>query len=210
MLSRLTRFIEHHPKIHRGALRAWRLFPPRLAGYLKGHMTRNWVVGAVAVMVDLSVEPPEVLLVEHSYRTKGSWGLPGGSLESVPGDPSKSRPDASPDDVIEEAVRQEIWEELGFDVDVDHLIRVDAIPFVAEEPGPYRLDFYFRCYPEGGFEALRRKIRSEALAPKSPEISQIRLVPLKDLEAYDLYSSDVRFLYEDLPRIEPGLGDFQH
>lgn len=205
MLAWLTRFIEHHPSLHRSAVRVWRLFPPRLAGFLKGQMTRSWVVGAVAVMVDEAASPPEVLLVEHSYRPKGAWGLPGGSLESIPGDPGHSRSDASPDDVIESAVRQEIREELGIGITVDHLIRVDAIPYVVEEPGPYRLDFYFRCVPEGGFGALRARLKSGGLEPNSPEIRQIRLVPLSDLRDYDLYSSDVRFLSEDLPRLEPGL-----
>ena len=64
---------------------------PRLAGFLKGRLARNWLVGAVAVMVDTDVVPPEILLVEHSYRRRGTWGLPGGSLESIPGDPSAPR-----------------------------------------------------------------------------------------------------------------------
>jgi hypothetical protein len=33
----------------------------------------------------------------------------------------------------------------------------------------------------------------------------MRLVPLPDLNDYDLYSSDARLLREDLRRLEPGL-----
>jgi len=81
MFAWLARFIERHPNLHRSSLLVWRLFPPRLAGFLKGLLARKWLVGAVAVMIDENTSPAEVLLVEHSYRLKGAWGLPGGSLE---------------------------------------------------------------------------------------------------------------------------------
>src|SRR6266704_1120130 len=107
MFTWLARFIERHPNLHRLSLLVWRLLPPRLAGF------RKWLVGAVAVMIDESTSPLEVLLVEHSYRAKGAWGLPGGSLESTPGDPTRPRNDTLPDEVIESALRREISEELG-------------------------------------------------------------------------------------------------
>ena len=156
-------------------------------------------------MIDEKTSPPEILLVEHSYRPKGAWGLPGGSLESISGNPKTPRNDASPDDVLESTLRREVWEELGIDITSIRLLRVDAIPYVVEEPGPYRLDFYFRCVPHQGFAALRRDLSSGKIKPRSPEIKQIRFVPLTDLRKYDLYSSDIRFLLEDLPRLEPTL-----
>jgi 8-oxo-dGTP pyrophosphatase MutT (NUDIX family) len=205
MFTWLTRFIEHHPNLHRLSLLVWRLFPPRLAGFLKGLLARKWVVGAVAVMIDESTSPVEVLLVEHSYRAKGAWGLPGGSLESTSGDPARPHNNILPDDVIESALRREISEELGIEITVIRLLRIDAIPYVSEEPGPYRLDFYFRCTPRDGFAALRRGLSSGQTNARSPEIRQVRLVPLTDLTKYDLFSTDVRFLTEDLPRLEPSL-----
>jgi 8-oxo-dGTP pyrophosphatase MutT (NUDIX family) len=156
-------------------------------------------------MIDESTSPPEVLLVEHSYRPRGAWGLPGGSLESTPGDPARPRNDASSDDVIESALRREILEELGIEITVIGLLRIDAIPYVVEEPGPYRLDFYFRCAPRDGFAALRESLNSGQTKPSSPEIRQIRFVPLTDLTRYDLFSPDVRFLTKDLTRLEPTL-----
>jgi len=203
MFAWLARFIEHHPNLHRFSLVVWRLFPPRLAGFLKGLLARKWLVGAVAVMVDDNASPSEVLLVEHSYRPKGAWGLPGGSLESTPGDPTRPRDDASSDDVIESALRREILEELGIEITVISLLRIDAVPYIAEEPGPYRLDFYFRCAPRDGFAALRQSLDTGQTQPCSPEINQIRFVPLPDLNKYDVFSSDVRFLTKDLPRLEP-------
>lgn len=205
MFTWLIRFIEQHHGLHRASLVIWRLCPPRVAGFLKGLLARNWLVGAVAVMVDETRSPPDVLLVEHSYRPKGAWGLPGGSLESAPGDPVRPDSKPSPDDVIEYALRREIKEELGMGIVVDRLLRIDAIPFVAEEPGPYRLDFFFRCAPDIGFLALREGIDSGQIKPASPEIVQMRLVPLTDLGSYDLFSSDARFLKQDLSRLEPTL-----
>ncbi len=205
MFAWLARYIEQHPNLHRCLLFVWRLFPPRLAGFLKGLLSRNWLVGAVAVMIDTNTSPPEVLLVKHSYRLKGAWGLPGGSLESTPGDPTKPTKDESPNDVIESTLQREIWEELGISIAVNRLVKIDAIPYVAEEPGPYRLNFYFYCTPLNGFVSLRHNLDSGQTKPHSPEIKQIRFVPLTDLKKYDLYSTDVTFLHKDLPMLEPAL-----
>src|SRR5207237_2813369 len=205
MFTWLARFIERHPDLHRSSLLVWRLFPPRLAGFLKGLLARKWLVGAVAVMIDESTSPAEVLLVEHSYRAKGAWGLPGGSLESTPGEPTRPRNDTLPDDVIESALRREVLEELGIEITVISLLRIDAIPYVSEEPGPYRLDFYFRCAPRDGFAALRHRLNSGQTNAHSAEIKQARLVLLTDLPKYDLFSKAVSFLTESLPRLELAL-----
>ncbi len=204
MFVQLAHFIEKHPGLHRASLAVWRYFPPRLAGFLKGLLARNWMVGAVAVLVDEAPEPPEILIVEHSYRRKGVWGLPGGAVEDIEGDPTAEH-EASPDDVIEATLRREIMEELGIEIVDVRLLRVDAIPYIEEEPGPYRLDFYFRCAPAAGFAALREGLAAGTIKPVSPEITEMRLVPLPNLSDYDLFSSDIRFLRDDLPRIEPSL-----
>ena len=160
-------------------------------------------MGAVAVMIDEAAIPPEVLLVEHSYRIRGAWGLPGGALESNLGNPLMPRDTYSSDDVLESTLRREIYEELGIEIEVLRMVRVDAVPFVPEEPGPYRLDFFYRCAPKDGFAALRRQLESSSVKPRSPEVKQIRLVPWNRLDEYDLYSSDARFLLRDLPRLSP-------
>jgi 8-oxo-dGTP pyrophosphatase MutT (NUDIX family) len=205
MFAWLARLIERHHGLHRFLLLVWRLFPPRLAGFLKGLLARKWLVGAVAVMIDESASPLEVLLVEHSYRRRGAWGLPGGSLESTPGDPARPRDESSADDVIESALRREVWEELGIEIEVLGLLRIDAIPYIPEEPGPYRLDFYYRCVPREGIAVLRQSLQSGRTRSCSPEITQIRFVPLSDLSGYDLFSADLRFLERELPRLEPSL-----
>jgi 8-oxo-dGTP pyrophosphatase MutT (NUDIX family) len=107
--------------------------------------------------------------------------------------------------VNEAALRREILEEPGIEITVMGLLRIDAIPYMPEELGPYRLDFYFRCAPREGLAAFRRSLESRRARPRSPEITQMRFVSLADLRAYDLFSSDARFLTQDLPRCEPAV-----
>lgn len=159
------------------------------------------MVGAVAVMVDESTTPPEILLVQHSYRTIGAWGLPGGALESISTDQSSPKTDESGNNVIESALQREIFEELKLEINVLRLVLVDAIPYVAEEPGPYRLDFYYLCEPKGGFSLLRQDLNSGRIKPRSPEVEKVVFVPVTDLSKYDLFSSDIRFFRKELPNI---------
>ena len=194
MLSWLAHFIERHPLLHRTSLAVWRHFPPRLAGLLRKLLTTQWAVGAVAVILDEEANPPEVLLVQHSYRTKGAWGLPGGSLESGLRNPLAPSADELRDDVIESSLRREVFEELGIEIEIGRLTRIDAVPYVPEEPGPYRLDFYYRCLPKQGFTSLREGLGNGRIKPRSPEVSQIVMVPVSRLKEYDLYSSDARIL----------------
>ena len=203
MFTRFVQYIEHQVGLHRALLALWRRFPPRLAGFLKGLLTRSWVLGAVAVMVDDEVTPARVLLVEHSYRRRGAWGLPGGSMDSIPGNPSMPHNEASPDDVLEATLSREIREELGIEIVDIHLLRVDAVPYVEEEPGPYRLTFYFLCKPEAGFAAVHEALPSRKMQAHSPEVIRIRMVSLDEFDGYDLFSTDARFLQQDLPRLVP-------
>jgi 8-oxo-dGTP pyrophosphatase MutT (NUDIX family) len=204
MFTRLTHFIERHRLLHRTALKLWRHFPPRLAGFMKMLLTTRWTVGAVAVILDENTNPMEVLLVEHSYRTKGTWGLPGGALESGLASPRKARA-RSEDNVLETALRREIFEELGIEIEILRLLHMDAIPYVPEEPGPYRLDFYYQCLPKNGVTALREGLASGRIKARSPEIKNIRFVSLASLAEYDMYSSDATLLGENWPKLTPKL-----
>lgn len=205
MFTRIIQYIEKQQVIHRILLRVWRLLPARLAGFLKGLLARSWVLGAVAVMIDDTVNPAQVLLVEHSYRRHGAWGLPGGALDSIPGDPVHPREDESPDDVLEATLQREVQEELGIEVNIIRMLRTDAVPYVAEEPGPYRLTFYFLCTPTDGFKAFREGLETKTIRPNSPEVSRMKLVPLNRLADYDLFSPDRRLLLNSLHRLMPEL-----
>ena len=116
-----------------------------------------------------------------------------------------SRDDESPDDVLEATLQREVQKELGIRVNVIRMLRTDAVPYVAEEPGPYRLTFYFLCTPAEGFKAFREGLETGAIHPHSPEIYHIELVPLDKLADYDLFSPDSRLLRNNLPRLMPGL-----
>lgn len=210
MLTKIIQYIEKQQVMHRLLLRIWRLFPPRLAGFLKGLLARSWVLGAVAVMIDDTVKPAQVLLVEHSYRRHGAWGLPGGALDSIPGDPVHPREDESPDDVLEATLQREVQEELGIEVKIIRMLRTDAVPYVAEEPGPYRLTFYFLCVPAEGFAAFREGLETNKIHPNSPEVSRMELVPLDRLADYDLFSPDRRLLLDSLYRLMPELAINTH
>jgi len=210
MLTKLIQYIEKQQVIHRLLLRIWRLLPARLAGFLKGLLARSWVLGAVAVIIDDTVQPAQVLLVEHSYRRHGAWGLPGGALDSIPGDPVHPREDESPDDVLEATLQREVREELGIEVNIIRMLRTDAVPYVAEEPGPYRLTFYFLCLPAEGFVAFREGLETNKIHPHSPEVSHMELVPLDRLADYDLFSPDRRLLLDNLHRLMPELAISTH
>jgi 8-oxo-dGTP pyrophosphatase MutT (NUDIX family) len=54
------------------------------------------------------------------------------------------------------SLRREIFEELGIEIDIVRLTKIDAVPYVPEESGPYRLDFYYRCLPKQGFGCWSR------------------------------------------------------
>jgi len=206
VLTRIIHYIEEQQLLHKLLLRIWRVFPARLAGFLKGLLARSWVLGAVAVIIDDTVSPARVLLAEHSYRRRGAWGLPGGALDSIPVDPIHPRDEASPDDVIEATLQKEVLEELGFRVDITRMLRTDAVPYIVEEPGPYRLTFYYLCTPAAGFVALREGLETGEIKARSPEIIHMKMVPLDQLDNYDLFSPDGRLLRNDLSRLLPHLG----
>ena len=105
--------------------------------------------------------------------------------------PSKGE---SRDDIIESSLRREVFEELGIEIEIVRLTKIDAVPYVPEEPGPYRLDFYYRCLPKQGFGSLREGLGSGVIKPHSQEVRQILLVPVSRLKEYDLYSSDARIM----------------
>jgi 8-oxo-dGTP pyrophosphatase MutT (NUDIX family) len=210
VFARIIQYIEAQQFLHKLLLRIWRCFPPRLAGFLKGLLARSWVLGAVAVMIDVTVHPAQVLLVEHSYRRRGAWGLPGGALDSIPGDPAHPRDDESPDDVLEATLQKEVQEELGIRIDIIRMLRTDAVPYVVEEPGPYRLTFYFLCMPVGGFAAFRDGIEKGEISANSPEITRMKMVPLDQLDSYDLFSPDGRLLRNDLSRLLPHVDTGTH
>jgi ADP-ribose pyrophosphatase YjhB (NUDIX family) len=84
------------------------------------------MVGAMALIQD---EHGRILILEHTYRRKVPWGLPGGWLKHA----------ESP----EKGLAREVLEETGLKVRVDALL-------AAEFWGDTQLDLLFGCTVESG------------------------------------------------------------
>jgi len=86
----------------------------------------SFMVGAMALIQD---EHGRILILEHTYRRKVPWGLPGGWLKHA----------ESP----EKGLAREVLEETGLKVRVDALL-------AAEFWGDTQLDLLFGCTVESG------------------------------------------------------------
>lgn len=200
MFGGLVQFLESQPLLHKMCIAIWKNLPPRAAGFMRQLLMTNYVVGAAAVIVDESTNPPEVLLARHTYRKRGVWGLPGGVLQSPVSTADSPKSDEPAGDILEATLRREVSEELGIGVEAVRLIRMDALPNYPEEPGARRLDFYYLCTPDDGFGVLRDGMASGEIKPRSPEVGEIRFVPLDRVHEYDVTSCHARFLNDCIPR----------
>jgi ADP-ribose pyrophosphatase YjhB (NUDIX family) len=86
----------------------------------------SFMVGAMALIQD---EQGRILVLEHTYRRRVPWGLPGGWLKHA----------ESP----EKGLAREVLEETGLTVRVDALL-------AAEFWGDTQLDLLYRCTVESG------------------------------------------------------------
>jgi ADP-ribose pyrophosphatase YjhB (NUDIX family) len=109
-------------------LRIWRDVPfPNWMRYLFLRVLNpSFMVGAMALIQD---DQGRILVLEHTYRRRIPWGLPGGWLKHA----------ESP----ETGLAREVLEETGFHVRVDNLLAADFW-------GNSQLDLLFRCTVESG------------------------------------------------------------
>jgi 8-oxo-dGTP pyrophosphatase MutT (NUDIX family) len=147
---------------------AYRRLPPAGRLLVIRSFTPSFHVGALCV---IEREDGALLLLRQSYRRKEAWGFPGGLLKrgEQPAD----------------AVRREVKEELGIDVDVD-----DA-PMVVVEPRYRRVDVVYkgrlsqvedtdRAPPADTADAVAAAAAAadqRAPTPSSPEILEVRWFP---------------------------------
>ena len=109
-------------------LRLWRdvPFPSWMRQVFLRILNPSFMVGAMALIQD---EHGRILILEHTYRRRVPWGLPGGWLKRA----------ESP----ETGLAREVLEETGLKVRVDALL-------AAEFWGHSQLDLLFHCTVESG------------------------------------------------------------
>jgi ADP-ribose pyrophosphatase YjhB (NUDIX family) len=117
-------------------------------------------VGAVGVVFDAQ---GRVLLVEHAFRTDYPWGLPGGWVE--PGEEPAA------------AVKRELREELGLDIDVGELVECAVVGRVRTSTHPVHLGLAYRCELSSGAGAL--SIEALAFEWVDPSASTRNLSPFQ-------------------------------
>lgn len=109
-------------------LRVWRDVP--FPGWMRLLFLRvlnpSFMVGAMALIQD---EHGRILVLEHTYRRRVPWGLPGGWLKHA----------ESP----EAGLAREVFEETGLRVNVETLLAADFW-------GRTQLDLLYRCEIESG------------------------------------------------------------
>ncbi len=93
------------------------------------------LVGVSAIILD---DRGRVLVLDHTYRPRYSWGMPGGYLNR------HERP--------EQGLRREVREETGLEVEVGALLGSNMY-------SPGQLDLAFRCHVVGGSLTLGPEAR---------------------------------------------------
>lgn len=125
--------------IKKTLLQIWRELPFRLQVLVVRMLRPRYRVAVAAIIMD---EQERILLCEHTYRKFHPWGLPGGGLEYG----------ESP----ECGIVREVWEETGFDVQVERLL-------CAESAGEFHhVSLIYLCRIIGGsFQPNLETVRSE-------------------------------------------------
>ena len=118
----------------------WRGAPKRVRRWGVWLAEPRFMVTVGAIVLD---EGGRVLLLQHEFRTGSGWGIPGGFLERG--------------EQPLEALRRELREEVGVELDAAELVRVRTLS------RPQQVEIHFRCRVRAGARA----------EPRSMEINRV-------------------------------------
>ena len=107
-------------------LKIWRILPLWIQIVLSRFIRPLFQVFAAAVIFN---NDNEILLVKSTYQRFHPWGLPGGSLDYG--------------ESAEDAALREVWEETGFQVEIERLL-------VVKTWRPDHVGLYYLCRITGG------------------------------------------------------------
>jgi ADP-ribose pyrophosphatase YjhB (NUDIX family) len=113
---------------------------------------RKFTVSVAAVVTN---EKEEVLILDHFFRPRFSWGLPGGFLD--------------PEETPEHGVRRELLEEANLELEDVQLINVRNV-------GKH-IEILFRATGTGNVKVNSNEIRAVGWFPldKLPEMSEVQI-----------------------------------
>jgi mutator protein MutT len=109
---------------HRILSGVWRRVPKRVRRFSLVLLNARFTVTVGAVIVD---EQKRVLLLQHRFRPGNDWGIPGGFIH--------------PREQPEEAMRRELREEIGLEVDNLELAFINTLQVVQQ------VEIVFRATP---------------------------------------------------------------
>lgn len=131
------------------ASKLWRLLPKQIRRWGVLLTESRFTVTAGAVITD---QAGRILLLQHRYRPGVGWGIPGGFIQ--------------PGEQPEAAIRRELREEIGLELDAV------SIAFVRALERYNQIEIIFRSRPRGGFTRQSREINcAEWFAPDALPLS---------------------------------------
>ena len=132
----------------------WRAAPKRVRRWGVWLAEPRFMVTVGAVVLD---EGGRVLLLQHEFRTGSGWGIPGGFMERG--------------EQPLEALRRELREEIGLELDAAELVRVRTLK------RPQQVEIHFRCRVRDGAGAQPRSMEINRVGWFEPDALPPELSP---------------------------------
>ena len=155
-------------------LKIWRVLPLKIQIILSRIIRPLFQVFAAGVIFD---QDNKILLVKITYQRFHPWGLPGGSLNYG----------ESP----ENAVKREVWEETGLDVEIKRLLLVKTW-------SPDRVGLYYLCEITGG-EVRPTDEVSEAGYFSLDDLPDVRLVDMDMIKQLYKMVEQHNYVFDSVP-----------